>query len=150
MPSTSDHAAASQFSVSVFGPSWCCSTTSSSPASAFNAFLSILPLPVSGSVCRQWKADGTIYFGSDSPSRFRAAGLVAVAAAATHSAGSDVTGRAERRRCQVLVDDIDVYIGDGSSKRNTFTARHAVHDLGGGVVAGLGQAVRIHRRDPRL
>ncbi len=46
-------------------------TASSSPASAVSAFLSILLLAVSGRLDRQWKADGTMYSGSDSPSRSR-------------------------------------------------------------------------------
>ena len=42
-------------------------------ASAVSVFLSILLLAVSGRLSRQWKADGTMYSGSDSASRSRSA-----------------------------------------------------------------------------
>src|SRR3989442_7870888 len=80
----------------------------------------------------------------------RAVGIIDIPAADTHSGENDLTGRAERRRCQVLVHDIDVDIVDGAAKRNTFSAWHAVHDLVVGIVGGLGQPVRIHQLDPRL
>src|SRR5207249_1966655 len=86
MPSSFAHAAASQRSVAVIGSSGRCSATSSSPASletasspppsppeeergkasasAKSALRSIFPFSVSGSVFRQWIADGTMYLGS--------------------------------------------------------------------------------------
>src|SRR5207244_5212308 len=73
----------------------------------------------------------------------RALGIVDVAASDTHSGENELTGRAERRRRQVLVDHVNVHIVDGAAKRDAFPPRHAVHDLVVGVVRGLGQPVRI-------
>ena len=67
-PSNVAHAAAIRCSVGVLGAWSPCSPStslsSSSAASAVSAFVSILPLAVSGRLSRQWKADGTMYSGS--------------------------------------------------------------------------------------
>src|SRR2546427_2252503 len=56
-------------SVAVLGRSWSRSATSSSPASAVKAFLTILPLSVNGSLLRHWNADGTMYSGDRKSTR---------------------------------------------------------------------------------
>src|SRR5207247_9478678 len=58
-----------------------------------------------------------------------ALGIVDVAAPDTHSGENELTGRAERRRRQVLVDDVDVDIVDWGAKRHPFSVGHALHDL---------------------
>ena len=73
MPSTVAQAPASRRSAGVPGASKSGSATSGSPASAVSVFLSILLLAVSGRLCRQQKADGTMYPGSDPASRSRRA-----------------------------------------------------------------------------
>ena len=72
MPSTCAHAAARRRSVGVLGALGIRRRPRRAlPASAVSAFRSILLFAVSGRLSRQWNADGTMYLGSDAPSRSR-------------------------------------------------------------------------------
>ncbi len=53
---------------------------SGSPASADRAFVSVLPLAVSGSRSSRWKDAGTMYAGSSSPTRSRSVCAVTASA----------------------------------------------------------------------
>jgi hypothetical protein len=77
----------------------------------------------------------------------RAVGIVDVTAADADPGEHDLSRGAERHRCEVLVDDVDVYVVDGGTERDPLAVRDPVHDLVVGVVGGLGQSVRVNQLD---